>query len=175
VEVADHILAQVVDVPDFPKPGITFKDLTPVFAHGPTQAAIINALADRYRVHQPDAIVGIESRGFLIAAPLAYALGVGTVLVRKHGKLPRATHSESYNLEYGQDHLEVHTDALAQGQRVVMVDDVLATGGTMRAAQNLVTQLGAEVLEASFVAELTFLPGRKTLSPTPVHALVAFD
>ncbi|MGF1510719.1 MAG: adenine phosphoribosyltransferase [Myxococcota bacterium] len=175
MNVAESIRAQIVDVPDFPKPGITFKDLTPVFAHGPTHRAMIDALAERYHAQDIHAVVGVESRGFLLAAPVAYALGVGTVLVRKRGKLPRTTRAQRYELEYGHDHLEIHSDALVSGQKVVIVDDLLATGGTMVAARTLVQDLGAEVVEAAFVVELGFLPGRKSLSPMPVHALLRFD
>ena len=173
-DVAEAIKAQIVDVPDFPKPGIVFKDVTPVFAHGPTLALMVEAFAERYRGRDIQAVVGVESRGFLLAAPIAVALGVGAVLVRKHGKLPRATRSEKYELEYGVDHLEIHEDALAQGDRVVVVDDLLATGGTLGAARRLVQSLGAEVVEAGFIIELGFLGGRKNLAPLECFSLVEY-
>src|SRR5215467_6789639 len=130
---AERVKALIRDVPDFPKPGIVFKDLTPVFAHGPTMAAMIRAFADRYRSMRIDAFVGIESRGFIVASPLAVALPKGLVIVRKPGKLPWKKRTMRYELEYGTDTLEMHEDAVAHGTRVVVIDDLLATGGTMAA------------------------------------------
>jgi adenine phosphoribosyltransferase len=161
--VIDQLRSLIRDVPDFPRPGIVFKDLTPVFAHGPAQQSLCASLAARYRDRPVDAFVGIESRGFVVAAPLAVELGKGLVLARKPGKLPGATRSVSYALEYGHDRLEMQHDALAPGMRVVVVDDVLATGGTAGAAIALAREAGAEVLEAAFVIELAFLEGRRRL------------
>jgi adenine phosphoribosyltransferase len=173
-EVATMIRGLVRDVPDFPKPGIVFKDLTPVFRHGATFRAMIRAFADRYRDRRVDAVVGIESRGFVIAAPLAYELEKGLVIVRKPGKLPWRKRSRSYDLEYGSDTLEMHEDAVAHGTRVVVVDDLLATGGTMAATCELLREAGAEVIEAAFVVELSFLRGRERLRETPSFALVTY-
>src|SRR5687768_12425615 len=125
-----EIQKRIRDVPDFPKPGIIFKDLTPVFAHGPTYKALINGFAERYATEKVDAIVGIEARGFLVAAPLAAALGKGLILMRKPGKLPWKTFKKTYDLEYGTDSLEMHHDAFERGARLVVCDDLLATGGT---------------------------------------------
>ncbi len=171
---AENLDRRVREVPDFPKPGITFKDLTPVLAHGPSLGAIVERLAARYRAYALDAVVAIESRGFLVGAPLAAALGTGVVIVRKPGKLPWKTRQVSYALEYGTDTLEIHEDALAPGARVVVVDDVLATGGTMAAAVQLVQGLGARVAEAAFVVELGFLGGRARLG-VPAASLLVYD
>src|SRR5215468_1385441 len=147
--IADRVKQLIRDVPDFPKPGIVFKDLTTVFAHGPTMAAMIRTFADRYRSMNVDAFVGIESRGFIIASPLAVALEKGLVIVRKPGKLPWKKRSMKYDLEYGTDTLEMHEDAVAHGTRVVVVDDLLATGGTMAATCALLRQAGAEIVETA--------------------------
>jgi adenine phosphoribosyltransferase len=173
-EISVRIRDLIRDVPDFPKPGIMFKDLTPVFRHGPTFRAMIHAFADRYRDRGVDAIVGIESRGFVIAAPLAHELEKGLVIVRKPGKLPWRKRSRSYDLEYGSDTLEMHEDAVAHGTRVVVVDDLLATGGTMAATCELLREAGAEVIEAAFVVELSFLRGRERLRETTPFALVTY-
>jgi len=165
--------ALVRDVPDFPKPGIVFKDITPVLADGDALRSLVDQFAERYR-GRVDAVIGIESRGFVVGAPVAYALGVGLALIRKRGKLPYDRHSIDYELEYGSDVLEVHVDALAPKQRVVIVDDLLATGGTAKAAIDLVAKLGAHVVECGFIIELAFLGGRKRLAPTPVHALLSY-
>lgn len=160
---ADHIRKVIRDVPDFPKPGIVFKDLTPVFEDAEAFGILVEAFAARYRGQGVDAVVAIESRGFLLGAPLAQKLGVGLALVRKHGKLPRETLQVSYDLEYGSDKLEIHTDAVAKGARVVLVDDLLATGGTANAAKSLIEQVGGVVHESAFIVELGFLPGREKL------------
>lgn len=162
------------NVVDFPKPGIVFKDITPLLADGPALRSIVDTLASRYR-DRVDAVVGIESRGFLLGAPVAYALGVGLCIVRKPGKLPHDTHTVSYQLEYGQDSLEIHKDALAPGSRVVVVDDLLATGGTARAAVALAEACGARVIECGFLVELTFLGGGASLQPVPIHALLRYE
>jgi adenine phosphoribosyltransferase len=172
--IAGRVKALIRDVPDFPKPGIVFKDLTTVFAHGPTMAAMIHAFADRYRSMKIDAFVGIESRGFIIASPLAVLLEKGLVIVRKPGKLPWKKRSMRYDLEYGTDTLEMHEDAVAHGARVVVIDDLLATGGTMSATTALLRGGGAEVVETAFVVELGFLKGRARLENTSVFSLVQY-
>ena len=164
----------VRNVPDFPKPGIVFKDITPVLADGPALAWVVDRFAERYR-GRVDAVVGIESRGFVVGAPVAYALGVGLALVRKSGKLPYDRHSVGYELEYGTDVLEMHVDAVAPGCRVVVLDDLLATGGTARAAVDLVGKLGARVLECAFIIELAFLAGADKLAPVDCFSLLRYD
>ena len=162
------------DIPDFPKPGIVFKDLTPVFGCGPTLQRLTAALSDRYASRPVDAVVAIESRGFLVGTPMALMMRTGVVLVRKKGKLPGDVVRQDYDLEYGQDTLEMKPDAIRPGMRVVVVDDLLATGGTMRAAVDLVTCQGADVVEAAFVVELGFLNGRDRLSGVPCHSVVRY-
>jgi adenine phosphoribosyltransferase len=162
------------DVPDFPKPGIVFKDITPLLAHGPALRWTIDQLSERYR-GAVDMVLGIESRGFIIGAALAYALGVGIAIVRKPGKLPAQTFAAQYELEYGTDILEIHRDAFGEQARVLIVDDLLATGGTATAAIELVERLGGEIVECAFIIELGFLKGRERLAPRAVHSLVRFD
>lgn len=166
--VADH----VIDVPDFPQPGIVFKDLTPLFADGEAFAETIDAVVAFYGLDAFDVVAGIEARGFMIAAAVAYAAGVGFVPVRKAGKLPRTAIGATYALEYAQATLEVHADAFVAGQRVLVIDDVLATGGTAEATLGLVEQAGGSVVGFSVVLELAFLGGRQRLAPRPVHALL---
>lgn len=162
------------DVPDFPKPGILFKDITPLLADGPALRWTVDALSERYR-GAVDMVLGIESRGFIVGAALAYALGVGIAIVRKPGKLPAQTFAAQYELEYGTDMLEIHRDAFGQAARVLIVDDLLATGGTATAAIELVERLNGEIVECAFIIELAFLKGRERLAPRPVHSLVQFD
>ena len=166
----DHIRV----ISDFPKEGISYKDITTLMKNGEIYQAAINALVEKIKPWQPDVIVGPEARGFLFGAPVAYALGVGFVPVRKPGKLPAKTISETYALEYGFDTLEVHADAIQPGQRVVIVDDLLATGGTMLATANLLKKIGADVVGMSFLIELTFLNGREKLIDYPVFSLVEY-
>lgn len=161
------------DVPDFPKPGILFKDITPLLGRADLMAAITERLADTYR-GRIDAIVGMESRGFLFGVPLAMALRVPFAPARKPGKLPYHRVSESYDLEYGTATLDLHTDAVHAGQQVLIVDDLVATGGTAAATARLVRRLGAEVAGFAFIVELTFLPGRAVLAPDPVFSLVRY-
>lgn len=161
-----------VDVPDFPQAGILFKDLTPLFADGPGFRQVVDAIADYHGRDNFDVVVGIEARGFVIAAAVAYATGVGVVPVRKAGKLPREVHAASYALEYGEAALEVHADAFAAGERVLVVDDVLATGGTAEATLELVERAGGRVAGFTVLLELEFLAGRERLAPRPVHALL---
>ncbi len=161
-------------VPDFPKAGIQFKDITTLLQNGPAFKYIIDGWKDRYADKKIDAIVGADARGFIFAGALAYALGLPLALVRKKGKLPHTTISESYELEYGTDTLEMHIDALNKGDRVILVDDLLATGGTMSAAVKLIEKLGAEVVEITCVVELPLLKGREKLAGYPIHTLVEY-
>lgn len=163
------------DVPDFPKPGIIFKDITPVLQSHGAFSSVIDIWLQRYADKGIDAIVGIESRGFLFGAPLAYRLGTGMIPVRKKGKLPYKTIDISYELEYGTATIEMHTDALKHGSKVVVIDDLLATGGTAAAACELVKKQGAFVVECAFVVELGFLNGREKLEGIPVHSLVNYE
>lgn len=161
------------DVPDFPKPGIVFKDITPLLADGPALRFAVDQLVARHR-GKIDIVLGIESRGFIFGSAIAYALGVGFALVRKRGKLPADTFEASYELEYGSDVLEIHRDAFGHPCRVLLVDDLLATGGTAGAAVELVGKLHGEVVECAFLIELTFLNGRQRLAPIPVHSLIQY-
>lgn len=165
---------RIRDIPDFPKPGIVFKDITPLLADGDAFAAVISEMAACIG-DNVDAIVGIESRGFIFGAALAQKLGLGLVTVRKPGKLPAEVLSIEYELEYGVDRLEIHRDALSQGHRVVVVDDLLATGGTAAATVQLVNNLGAEVAACLFVIELGFLEGRKALPGVKTLSLVNYS
>jgi adenine phosphoribosyltransferase len=171
----DRIRQLIRDVPDFPRAGITFKDITPVLSDSSAMREVVDAMAGRWRGQRVDKVIGIESRGFLFASPLAYVLGAGCAVVRKPGKLPWKTIREVYALEYGTDALEMHIDALARGERALVVDDVLATGGTAGAAGRLVIRQGAEVLGYAFVIELGFLGGAERLGRERVHALVRYD
>ena len=163
----------IADVPDFPKPGIVFKDITPLLADGEALRAVTEAFAAALAGERLTQIVAIESRGFIFGAALALHLGVGLTLIRKPKKLPRAVVRETYALEYGTDTIELHADALRPADRALIIDDVLATGGTAAAAARLVAQTGATLVGFAFLMELTFLPGRDALpSGVPVHALV---
>lgn len=162
------------DVPNFPKPGIMFRDITPLLANGPAWRETVDHLAERYR-GRVDVILGVESRGFLIGSAMAYAMGCGIAVVRKPNKLPAATFNASYSLEYGTDTLEIHRDAFAPGSRVLVVDDLLATGGTAEATISLVRQLRGEIVASAFIIELTFLPGRQRLAPHEVYSLIQYD
>jgi len=168
-------LASLVrNVPDFPLPGIQFKDITTLVGNGPAFAQVIATMADRYRGGGIDAVVGVESRGFIFSAPIALELGVGLVPIRKPGKLPAETYQVEYELEYGSNKLEIHRDAFAPGARVLVVDDLLATGGTIGAACKLIAQAGANVVELAFVIELAFLGGRAKLAPHPIFSLLTY-
>lgn len=158
-----QVRARIRDIPDFPKPGILFRDLTPLMGHGPSFRACIDLLAERIATHRPEVIVAVESRGFIFGAPVAAALGVGFAPVRKPGKLPFTTNQRTYDLEYGTDSLEMHADAVRPGSRVVIVDDLLATGGTAAATADLVREQQGHVIAFSFVVELTALAGRARL------------
>lgn len=162
------------DVPNFPKAGIMFRDITPLLANGPAWRETVEQIVTRYR-NRVDIVLGIESRGFLVGAAVAYALGCGIAVVRKPGKLPAAKFDASYALEYGSDTLEIHQDAFVPGSRVLVVDDLLATGGTAEATITLARQLRADVVAAAFIIELTFLPGRQRLAPCEVFSLIQYD
>ena len=166
----DHIRG----IPDFPKPGILFYDIATLLEHKDAWRHAVNQLAEAVAPQEPDLLVGIESRGFLVAAPLAFALGCGFMMVRKKGKLPGATISHTYDLEYGSDTIEIQDGAVEPGQKLVILDDLLATGGTCAAAINLLRQVGGEVVAAAFLIELTFLNGRDKLD-VPVTALMQYD
>ena len=166
------IRKKIRDVPDFPKPGIIYKDITPLLQNAKVFNDIIEHLAKHYQNNHPDYIVGIESRGFIFGAALALKLNCGFVPIRKAGKLPYKTLSESYQLEYGEATLEIHTDAVNSGDKVVLIDDLLATGGTVAAALNLLGRLEADVIGIEFIIELTFLNGRAQLDGYQVHSLL---
>ncbi len=170
-----QIASLIRDIPDFPKPGVTFKDITPLLDDHRTFTAVVEALAAAGRdgggAVVVDKVVGMEARGFILAAPVALALGVGFVPVRKPGKLPWRTRAVSYELEYGEETLEMHTDALAPGERVLIIDDVLATGGTARATAELVEQADAVVHGVAMLLELSFLDGRETVGDLPLTVL----
>ncbi len=163
------------DIPDFPKEGILFKDITPLLGDPVQFTKVVDHLKERYTGKKIDHVVGIEARGFIFAATLAYALGAGCVMVRKPGKLPYKTFQQTYDLEYGTDTVEIHQDALKEGERVVLIDDVLATGGTMAATVDLIRQnFHAEIVEAAFIIELTFLKGRDKLKDLPLYSVMEF-
>ncbi|MEV4255579.1 adenine phosphoribosyltransferase [Spirillospora sp. NPDC049652] len=163
---------RIRDVSDYPKPGVLFKDITPLLADHVAFAGVVDTVVNHYGRGTVDKIVGIEARGFILAAPVAYHMGAGFVPVRKKGKLPAATYEQNYELEYGTETIEMHTDAFEPGDRVLIVDDVLATGGTARAAAELVRRGGGEVVGLSVLMELSFLNGRDKLDGLDVHALV---
>ncbi|NMO51432.1 adenine phosphoribosyltransferase [Actinoplanes sp. TBRC 11911] len=171
-ELAAIVAGGTVDVHDFPKPGILFKDLMPLFADGPAFRRVVDGIIEHHGVASFDVVAGVEARGFVVAAAIAYAAGVGVVPVRKAGKLPREVLSATYELEYGEATLEVHRDAFFAGQRVLVVDDVLATGGTAAATLDLVEQAGGVIAGFSVLMELAFLKGRERLGSRTVHALL---
>ena len=162
------------DIPDFPKPGIMFKDITPLLQNPEAFNEVVGLMAEALAGRDVDALVAVEARGFLFGAALAYSLGKPLVPVRKRGKLPYHTHSVTYSLEYGEDTMEMHTDAVVEGQRVVIVDDVLATGGTLAAACRLVEKAGAKVDCLALVVELAFLDGRKLLDGRQIFSLIKY-
>ncbi|NOY25500.1 MAG: adenine phosphoribosyltransferase [Oligoflexia bacterium] len=173
-ELEERLRTTIRDVPDFPKPGILFKDITPVLADPKLFRATIDWFAELYAGEHIDAVVGMESRGFLFGAPLALELSAAFVPARKPGKLPYDRISEQYSLEYGTATLEMHVDAVKPGDRVLIVDDLLATGGTAKATCKLVKQLGADIVGMCFVVELGFLSGRALLDDVPVHAIITY-
>ena len=172
--IMDRLRAAVRDVPDFPKKGIVFKDITPLLSDHALFRASIDLFLERCRGKEIDKIVGIDARGFLFGSAVAYELGVGFVPIRKRGKLPYKTEIAKYSLEYGQAEMEMHIDAMIAGERVILVDDLLATGGTSAAAATLIRKVGGRLLEAQFLIELEFLNGRKQLDPTPVISFLKY-
>ncbi len=173
-DVIEKLSAGVRDVPDFPKKGIVFKDITPILSDPALFRASIDLFLDRCRGRKIDKIVGIDARGFLFGSAVAYELGVGFVPIRKRGKLPFKTEMASYSLEYGEAEMEMHVDAITAGEQIVLVDDLLATGGTSAAAAVLIRKAGGHLLEAQFLIELEFLHGRKQLKPTPVTSFLKY-
>jgi adenine phosphoribosyltransferase len=174
VDVAE-LRAKIRDIKDFPTEGILFKDITTLLKDGPAFRAVVDKLAAEYERQRVDVVVGIESRGFIFAGAVAHQLGAGFVPVRKLGKLPAETLSVEYALEYGSNTLEIHRDAIKAGQRVLAVDDLLATGGTMAATLRLVEQLGGKVVGVAFMIELAFLKGRAKLKNYPLHSIIVYD
>ena len=173
MEAAKNIIR---DVPDFPKEGIIFKDITPLLGNPVLFQKTINTLKERYVNMKVDVVVGVEARGFIFASALAYALGIGVVMIRKPGKLPYKTFQETYSLEYGIDTIEIHQDAFISGQNILIIDDVLATGGTLAATLDLIQKNfdDVKVVEAAFLIELDFLKGREKLKGTPVHSIIHY-
>jgi adenine phosphoribosyltransferase len=170
----EALKAKIRDVPDFPEPGIVFKDIMPLLADPASLREATDLLVEWAEPRKPDVILGAEARGFILGAAMAYRLGCGFVAARRPGKLPWKTVSSSYALEYGENSLELHADAISDGQRVLVHDDVLATGGTARAICDLATQLGGEIVGVSFVIELDFLEGRKQLEGFDVQSLIRY-
>ena len=165
---------KIKDVPHFPKEGIIFKDITPLLGDAEAFRQAIEQLAAPYLENPPDVVVGVESRGFIFSAPLAHRLKSGLVPIRKFGKLPRATFDEAYDLEYGRSILSLHQDAIHRGQKVLIVDDLLATGGTLSAVLKLLRKIPAEVIGIAFLIELSFLKGRESLPNVPIHSLITY-
>jgi len=171
----EQIKAAIRTIPDFPTPGIQFKDITPLLADGVLFGQTIEAFKARHADKGIEVVVGIEARGFIFASALAYALGAGTCLVRKPGKLPHTVHRQTYELEYGTDAVEIHADAFRPGQKILILDDVLATGGTVAATVELIqSHFDVEIAEIDFLMELTFLNGRNKLPNLPIHALIQY-
>jgi adenine phosphoribosyltransferase len=173
-DMLEKLRAGIRDVPDFPKKGIIFKDITPILSDRVLFRTSIDLFVERCRGKKIDKIVGIDARGFLFGSTVAYELGVGFVPIRKRGKLPYKTEIAKYSLEYGEAEMEMHIDAMMRGERVVLVDDLLATGGTSAAAAALIAKVGGELLEAQFLIELEFLNGRKKLESTPVISFLKY-
>lgn len=170
----ERIKANIRDVPDFPKPGILFRDITPILANGQLFRLAVTIFAERYQRKSIDKVVAIDARGFIFGAALAHFLGVGLVLVRKKGKLPSNSYSADYELEYGKGTVEMHKDAIRPGERIVIIDDLLATGGTAAAAVDLVQKCGGEIVEIAFLIELAVLKGREKLQNYPIFAAITY-
>ena len=168
----DRLKAHIRDIPDFPKPGIVFKDITPILSDGQLFRLAVTIFAERYQRKSVEKIVAIDARGFIFGGALAHYLGIGLAVVRKQGKLPFESHSAEYELEYGQGVLEIHKDAVKPGQRVVIIDDLLATGGTAEGAAKLVQMCGGEIVELAFLVELSFLKGREKLAKYPIFCAI---
>lgn len=173
-DVIDKLRAAVRDVPDFPKPGIVFKDITPILGSGELFRASIDVFLEQCRGKEVDKIVGIDARGFLFGSAVAYELGIGFVPLRKKGRLPYKTESAKYSLEYGEAEMELHLDAIEPGERIVLIDDLLATGGTSASAAALIKKVGGILLAAQFLIELEFLHGREKLEPVPVVSFLKY-
>ena len=173
-DVTEQLRVAVRDVPDFPKPGIIFKDITPILKDGVLFRASIELFLEHCRGRKIDKIVGIDARGFLFGSAVAYALNIGFVPLRKKGRLPYKTESASYTLEYGEAEMELHIDAIERGEKIVLIDDLLATGGTSASAVTLIKKVGGELVESIFLIELEFLQGRKKLEPTPVVSFLKY-
>jgi len=171
----ENLKSIIRDIPDFPKPGIVFKDITPLLADADSFREVIDEFKTRHTVNQIDMVVGIEARGFIFASALAYGLRAGTCMVRKPGKLPHTVHSQTYELEYGADAVEIHADAFQPGQRIIIFDDVLATGGTVSATAELIEKnFDVEIVEIDFLMELKFLNGRERLHRWPIFSLLEY-
>ncbi len=170
----EQLKQSIRDVPDFPKKGILFKDITTLCKDPAMFQRMVDLLGHRYVGKSVDLVIGIEARGFIVGAALAYKLGAGVVLVRKPGKLPHKTHKTTYKLEYGEDSLEIHQDAIKKGQNVVIADDLLATGGTAQAVLQLISGMGANIIECSFIIELEELRGSDKLAPFPIFSLIQY-
>src|SRR6266404_8354108 len=170
----DKLRAAVRDVPDFPKAGIVFKDITPILSNGELFRSSINVFLEQCRGKEIDKIVGIDARGFLFGSAVAYELGIGFVPLRKKGRLPYRTESARYSLEYGEAEMELHIDAIEHGEKIVLIDDLLATGGTSASAATLIKKVGGDLIEAIFLIELEFLHGREKLAPTPVTSFLKY-
>jgi adenine phosphoribosyltransferase len=173
-DMIDKLRASVRDVPDFPKKGIVFKDITPILKDGALFRASIEVFLERCRGKKIDKVVGIDARGFLFGSAVAYELGVGFVPLRKKGRLPYKTESAKYSLEYGEAEMELHIDAISPGEQIVLIDDLLATGGTSASAAALIAKVGGKLIEAQFLIELEFLNGREKLAPTPVVSFLKY-
>jgi adenine phosphoribosyltransferase len=173
-DMIDDLRKKIRDIPDFPKKGILFKDITTLLKDAESYRRAVDMMAEHYVEEQVDMVVGIEARGFIMGAALAYKLGAGVILVRKPGKLPSKTHKTIYELEYGTDELEIHQDAIQPGQKVLIADDLLATGGTVKAVIDLVEKTGGEIIGCAFLVELSFLEGRKACEDYPTFSLITF-
>jgi adenine phosphoribosyltransferase len=174
LDAVEKVRAAVRDVPGFPKKGIVFKDITPILKDGDLFRASIDLFLDQCKGKQIEKVVGIDARGFLFGSAVAYELGIGFVPLRKKGRLPYKTESAAYTLEYGEAEMELHIDAIVPGERIVLIDDLLATGGTSASAVTLINKVGGELIEAIFLIELEFLHGRKKLAPTPVSSFLKY-
>ncbi|MCP3979971.1 MAG: adenine phosphoribosyltransferase [bacterium] len=172
---ASELKKAIREIPDFPKPGINYYDVSTLFLDAAAFKTTIDCMVERYRGEQIDAVAAVEARGFVLASALAYQMGIGMVMVRKRGKLPGETEDERYTLEYGESHVEVHRDAIREGQRVLVVDDLLATGGTAAATGRLIERLGGQVLGYAFMVELCFLDGRRNLNSSDVFTLIRYE
>ena len=173
-DIVERLRTAVRDVPDFPKPGIIFKDITPILANGKLFRAAIDLFLEQCHGKKIDKVVGIDARGFLFGSAVAYELGIGFVPLRKKGRLPYKTESAKYSLEYGEAEMELHIDAIEPGERIVLIDDLLATGGTSASAATLIKKVNGILVEAQFLIELQFLHGREKLTPVPIVSFLTY-